>query len=92
MRGTSISKLRKVKALAGVAKRDYDYDRFWVTFPLLDDDGNVLFDDSVKEAELLVRIVATQGRIRWQIPESIRERARQLKAEQESIADEASRE
>jgi len=84
VRGVSSSKLRKVKALAGVVKRDYDYDRFWVTFPLLDEEGAAVFGDAVKEAELLVRIRGKGARVNWPIPESIRARARQLQADRSS--------
>jgi hypothetical protein len=34
VRGTVDPKRRQMRALAGVLRRNYDYDRFWLTFPL----------------------------------------------------------
>ena len=78
VRGESKPALRKAKALAGVMKRDYNYDVFWVVFPLVNDRGETLFSDSVKEAELLVRINGKEGRVDWTIPFSIRHRAKAI--------------
>ena len=75
VRGTVRSELRDVKALAGVLRRNYDYDRFWVTFPLKQQDGTALFSDRDAKAELVVRIVNKEGRVDWPIPQSIRQTA-----------------
>jgi hypothetical protein len=75
VRGTSIPRLRRVKALAGVEPRDYDYSVFWVVFPLVHEDGSPLFTDAHEEAELIVRIYEKEGRVHWRIPQSIRDRA-----------------
>ncbi len=72
--GVSTPALKKVKALAGVAQRDYSYDVFWVVFPLLDDKGAPVFSDSVREIELVVGIYNKEGRVSWPVPESIRQR------------------
>ena len=72
VRGTNRPELREVKALAGVLRRNYDYDRFWVVFPLRHEDGKPLFAGGDTEAELVVRIADREGRVRWPIPVSLR--------------------
>ncbi|HXG70363.1 MAG TPA: hypothetical protein VNJ04_07080 [Gemmatimonadaceae bacterium] len=70
--GTVSPQLREVKALAGVLRRHYDYDRFWVTFPLTGPDAQPLFSPSDQDAELVVRIYEKEGRVEWPIPASMR--------------------
>jgi len=41
--GPLTPQLRDVRALAGILQRNYDYDRFWITFPLKRADGTPLF-------------------------------------------------
>lgn len=72
VRGESRPELRDVKALAGVMRRNYDYDRFWVVFPLKHPDGTALFGPGDDEAELVVRIADREGRVKWPIPASLR--------------------
>jgi len=72
VRGTMRPQLREVKALAGVLRRNYDYDRFWVAFPLIQPTGAALFSASDLEAELVVRIYDKEGRVAWSIPPSLR--------------------
>jgi hypothetical protein len=57
-----------VKALGGVKRRNYDYDRFWVVFPLQHEDGRPLFTGQDTMAELVVQIHDREGRVRWPIP------------------------
>lgn len=71
LRGTISPQLREVKALAGVLRRNYDYDRFWVTFPLKKD-GRAVFEPADATAELIVRIHGREGRVEWPIPASLR--------------------
>lgn len=71
VRGTPAPELREVKALAGVIRRNYDYDRFWVTFPLRRSDGTSLFGDTDRVAELIVRIADKEGRVEWPLPDSV---------------------
>jgi hypothetical protein len=78
MTGVSTPRLKTVKALAGVVRRDYSYDIFWVVFPLLDDKGAPAFSDSVREVELVVGIYDKEGKVSWPIPDSIRQRMRML--------------
>ncbi len=39
VRGISETRLREAKALGGGARRDYNYDVFWVVFPLVTTEG-----------------------------------------------------
>jgi hypothetical protein len=67
--GAIAPRLRVVKALAGVVRRNYDYDRFWVVFPARD--ASYLRAD-VQEVELVVRIHEKEGRVSWPMPPSLR--------------------
>lgn len=69
VRGVVAPHLRDVRALAGVLRRNYDYDRFWVVFPLQTDSGP-LFTSSDREAELVVRIHDKEGHVDWPLPAS----------------------
>jgi hypothetical protein len=73
-------RLRDVPALAGVLRRNYDYDRFWVQFPLRTPEGEPLFGPNDLEAELVVRIYDREGRITWRVPEAIRAKQAVLSA------------
>ena len=70
--------LRKLKALAGVFKRDYNYDAFWVTFSLVDEKRSPLIPADTAEFELFVGIHAKEGRVGWRIPESIKQKTKSL--------------
>lgn len=76
VRGISQSRLRGMKALSGGARRDYSYDVFWVVFPLLTPEGKPVLDERHQEAELSVRIYNKVGRVRWEIPTSVRGQVR----------------
>jgi hypothetical protein len=71
VRGTAHSELREVRALAGVLRRNFDYDRFWMTFPLTSGGGMPLFAPGDERAELVVRIHDKEGHVEWPIPASI---------------------
>lgn len=73
VRGTVKPELRDVKALAGVLRRNYDYDRFWVTFPLTRSSGAPVFAAGDAEAELVVRIYDKEGHVDWPVPASMRQ-------------------
>ena len=75
VRGENAPALREVPALAGVLRRNYDYDRFWVKFPLRTRDGKPLFTDGDAKAELIVRILDKEGRVSWPIPKSIKDKS-----------------
>jgi hypothetical protein len=72
VRGTVKPELRDVKALAGVLRRNYDYDRFWVAFPMVSTAGAPLLAATDANAELVVRIYDKEGRVDWPIPPSMR--------------------
>ncbi|MEP6915674.1 MAG: hypothetical protein ABJC89_08505 [Acidobacteriota bacterium] len=72
VRGTINPQLRDVKALSGVLRRNYDYDRFWVVFPLAHADGRPLFTATDVTAELVVRIHDKEGHVEWTILDAIR--------------------
>jgi hypothetical protein len=72
VRGTVQQKLRQVRALSGVFRRDYAYDVFWVVFPLVTESGQPLFSASTSDAELVVRIHGKEGRVGWPVPAAIR--------------------
>lgn len=78
VQGVNRPQLRSVKALSGTSRRDYAYDNFWLVFALVTSDGAPLFRDADKEAELVVRIQSKEGRVAWSIPQSIRERSREI--------------
>jgi hypothetical protein len=67
--GVNTPRLRDVKALAGVLRRNYDYDRFWLVFPA--GDAPYLHSD-VLEVELVVRIYDKEGRVSWPVPPLMR--------------------
>jgi len=70
LRGTVRQDLRDIKALAGVLRRNYDYDRFWVVFPA-PVGGSSLFLQSDRMLELVVRIYDKEGRVEWPVPGSV---------------------
>lgn len=72
VRGTVVEELRNVRALQPIAQRNYDYDRFWVVFPLKTDGGSPLFTPSDSHAELLVRIYNREGAVTWPIRADVR--------------------
>jgi hypothetical protein len=73
--GTPVDSLRKLRALQTIEQRNYDYDRFWVVFPLTLEGGAPLFGPDVTQAELIVRIYNREGSVTWPVPPSIRNRA-----------------
>lgn len=76
--GIKSPQLKNVKVLRGTKNRDYEYDVFWVVFPLVNDKGVPVFSDAVQSFELFVGIYKKEGKITWQIPASMRERIRYL--------------
>lgn len=68
IRGTNSPSLQKVKALRGVYPRDYNYDLFWVVFPLKSVSGLPIFRNNTTEAVLSVRIAGKEGRVNFPVP------------------------
>ncbi len=76
--GIKSPSLRQIEALKGVFRRDYDFDLFYVSFPLVDENKKPLLSPEVAEIEVLVGIYKSEGSVSWRMPDSIRERIRSL--------------
>jgi hypothetical protein len=76
--GIKAPQLRNMKIFRGVTKRDYEYDVFWVIFPLVDKNKLALFGDSISTFELMVGIYKKEGKISWPISPSMRARMNAL--------------
>jgi len=85
IKGAVTPALRELPALAGVLRRNFDYDRFWVAFPLVNEQGGSLVPASASTATLKVRIYDHEGRVSWPVSPSIEARVRQL--EQGGVAE-----
>jgi hypothetical protein len=72
VRGTSVPRLRDVAALSGVERRNYDYDRFWVVFPLVGEAATPIFGNGASEAELITRVYSQEEHTYWPISDGIR--------------------
>ena len=70
-----------MKVLSGVFPRDYSYDEFWMVFDLHTDAGRPLVVPETREVELAVQIQNKVGKVRWEVPNSIRERAATVAAD-----------
>jgi hypothetical protein len=71
--GINTPALRRVKAFAGVARRDYAYDNFWLVFPLKDQQGKSIWETPPDAIELLVGIYNKEGRVSWPVSEQLRQ-------------------
>lgn len=71
--GANVPSLREEAGLVGIFSRDYNYDIYWIRFPLCSKEGKHLFSDLDKEAELTVRIENKEGKVKFSIPDSIRQ-------------------
>ena len=72
VRGVQKPELRTVRAFQGVMQRNYDYERFWVVFPMVREDGKALLGPDKNSVELVVRIYNKEGKISWPVPSSFR--------------------
>jgi hypothetical protein len=68
VRGVNTPSLEKLKALRGVFRRDYNYELFWVVFPLHAADGSALFPSGTSHADLTVRISNKEGHVSFPVP------------------------
>lgn len=68
VRGVNTPALEKRKALRGVYPRDYNYEVFWVVFPLRLDTGAPVLPQGTSEATLTVRIAGKEGRVSFRVP------------------------
>jgi hypothetical protein len=78
IRGVKNQALRDITAFKGISARDYDYDVFWVAFPLKDDKGSSLWANVPAEIELVVGIYNKEGRVNWKVSEPLRLRIENL--------------
>jgi hypothetical protein len=69
--GVKSPQFRNIKALQGIFRRDYDYDVFWVAFPLLDNNKKPTIPTDNREIEVVVGINSKEGRISWRVPDSV---------------------
>jgi hypothetical protein len=72
--GVKAPQLRKDPTLAGLYGRNYEYDVFWINFPLIDKDKKPLISPDVPEIQLVVGIYSSEARISWRMPPSLKER------------------
>jgi hypothetical protein len=56
---------------AGVLRRNYDYDRFWVSFPLKKD-GKPTIPAEAVAVDLVVRIYDKEGRVSWPLTPALK--------------------
>lgn len=66
-------KLRDLRALGGLFRRDYAYDAFWVSFSLTPADRAALFGPRVTDVELVINIHGREGIVVWPVPASLRD-------------------
>ena len=76
--GTGEPSLRNVKALSGVARRDYAYDIFWVVFPVSNSEGKPIWEHAPDSIDLVVGIYNKEGRVTWPVSNSLRQRLNSL--------------
>ena len=63
--GVNAPDLRHAKALAGVLRRTYNYDRLWMVFP---NGGDApCRQPGLQAIELVVRVQDVEGRVQWPI-------------------------
>ena len=78
IRGIKNQSLRDITTFRGVFTRDYDYDVFWVAFPLQDDKGNPLWTNIPNQLELVVGIYNKEGRVTWKVSDILKTRIENL--------------
>jgi len=76
--GVKAPHLRKTPALAGLYGRNYEYDIFWVVFPLVDEKKNPLLPNDVSEIQLVVGIYDSEARISWKMGDTLRAKIKKL--------------
>jgi hypothetical protein len=69
--GKQVPERRNDPAFAGVLRRNYDYDRFWVSFPV-EADGRPAIPPEATELDLIVRIYDKEGRVTWPVSRELR--------------------
>jgi hypothetical protein len=69
--GKKTPERRTDPAFQGVRRRDYAYDRFWVSFPLTKD-GVATIAPEAADIQLIVRIYDKAGRVSWPLTPDLR--------------------
>jgi hypothetical protein len=85
--GIKKPEFRHLKALSGTLAKDYKYERFWIVFDLVDNNGKKLFQEYAEKAELVIRIFGKERKCKFEIPNDIRERMERI-ANQNRISQE----
>ncbi len=70
IRGVFRPEHRENPLLAGVIRRNYDYDRFWVDFPMTTG-GRPAIPVTADSIDLIARIYEKEGRVSWPLKESM---------------------
>lgn len=76
--GVKAPQLRRMPVMSGLYGRNYEYDVFWVAFPLVDANKKAFISPDIAEIQLIVGIYSSEGHISWKMPESIREKIRTM--------------
>lgn len=76
--GVKAPYLKKTPALSGLYGRNYEYDIFWVNFPLVDENKKPLLPADVADIQLIVGIYGSEARISWKMSNSIQEKIKAL--------------
>jgi hypothetical protein len=66
--------LRQLRALTTVAPRNYNYDVFWVVFPMKDRQGKLIWETPPDMIEIVINIGDKHGRMSWRVNDSLRQR------------------
>jgi hypothetical protein len=77
--GSNVPTLRHVKALAGVTRRDYAYDIFWIVFPIAGKEGKLVWENVPDSIELIVGIYNKEGHVTWPVTGPLRQRLNALR-------------
>jgi len=80
--GVKAPHLRKTPALAGLFGRNYEYDVFWVVFPLVDEKKIPLLPSDVAEIQLIVGVYDSEARISWKMSDILRSKIKELMGKQ----------
>ncbi|HET9713622.1 MAG TPA: hypothetical protein VFP64_17155, partial [Pyrinomonadaceae bacterium] len=54
--------------------RNYNYDVFWVVFPMKDRQGKLIWETPPDTIEIVINIGDKHGRMSWRVNDSLRQR------------------
>ena len=72
--GINRPELRQLRALTTVAERNYNYDVFWVVFPMKDPQGKLVWETPPDTIEIIINIGGKHGRMSWRVNDTLRQR------------------